>query len=505
MPHRCFRTTMRIHLKNKNKTSESIAGTMSNYGFTIPTSGYDSEDRLVSYNRTSGLTQSWSLSEVGDWDSVTTNGTAQSRAHGPSHELTAGAGSSVTTDTKGNITLIPASLRPNAVSLTSTWDMDNRLSTAVTGSTTVSHKYDALGRRVAHTKGSTTTVFVPAGQQTICDYAAAAAPASSTYRYVYASYIDEPVMRWQTSNSSRIYYHRNQQYSVTALTNGSGTILERYAYSAYGVPTITDAAGTPRSSSSYANRYTYTGREWDDVLHQYHYRARMYDAELGRFCSKDPIGYEGSRFNFFKYVDSAPLVAVDPNGLFRMPPKKPTHPPIKPWPERKRCCAGIDYDPLLHCCDGKTTITISSCLVCCREVRRLNPAIDVGTLGFIACCQGRWCTCDTSDIWDRINPIDNPRARRIIKSCIKEHEEMHIKRDNHGPCLCAAVPTRGGVPRREYRKSECRAYHVEYDCLKRNKMDCRGDRTCEAEVDLAIRRVLRNAKSDDHKCYTWYW
>lgn len=52
---------------NKNKTAESIAGTMSNYGFTIPTGGYDGEDRLVNYTRTYGLTQSWSLSERRRW------------------------------------------------------------------------------------------------------------------------------------------------------------------------------------------------------------------------------------------------------------------------------------------------------------------------------------------------------------------------------------------------------------------------------------------------------
>ncbi len=117
---------------NHNKTSETITGTMSNYGFSIPTGGYDGEDRLVSFNRTSGLSQSWSLSPVGDWNSVTTNGTAQTRTHGPTHELLTGAGSSVSTDVKGNITLIPSSLRPNASSLTSTWDFDNRLTSATT-------------------------------------------------------------------------------------------------------------------------------------------------------------------------------------------------------------------------------------------------------------------------------------------------------------------------------------------------------------------------------------
>ena len=133
---------------NKNKTSEVVSGTMSNYGFTIPTSGYDNEDRLVTYNRTSGLSQSWNLSTIGDWNSVTTNGTAQSRTHGLTHELLTAAGQSVTTDVKGNITLIPAVLRTNAQALATTWDFDNRMVTADVGnnsSVEVSHKYDALG------------------------------------------------------------------------------------------------------------------------------------------------------------------------------------------------------------------------------------------------------------------------------------------------------------------------------------------------------------------------
>ncbi|GAB5404833.1 MAG: hypothetical protein Aurels2KO_30640 [Aureliella sp.] len=102
---------------NKNKTAETITGTMSNYGFSIPTSGYDSEDRLVTFNRTSGLNQSWNLSAVGDRNSVTTNGTSQARTHGPTHELTALAGNAVSSDTKGNMTLIPSAARPDNVIL----------------------------------------------------------------------------------------------------------------------------------------------------------------------------------------------------------------------------------------------------------------------------------------------------------------------------------------------------------------------------------------------------
>jgi hypothetical protein len=58
----------------------------------------------------------------------------------------------------------------------------------------------------------------------------------------------------------------NQQYSVTAITTSTGAIAERYAYSAYGQPTILDASASVLSSLAINNRYTYTGREWDATL-----------------------------------------------------------------------------------------------------------------------------------------------------------------------------------------------------------------------------------------------
>ncbi|MEQ1828687.1 MAG: hypothetical protein ABL921_22180, partial [Pirellula sp.] len=96
---------------NKNKTSESISGTMSGYGFTQAGTACDDQDRLTGYARAnSNLTQSWSLTSVGDWSSITTNGTSQTRTHGPTHELLTAGGQNVTTDVKGNITVLPSNL-----------------------------------------------------------------------------------------------------------------------------------------------------------------------------------------------------------------------------------------------------------------------------------------------------------------------------------------------------------------------------------------------------------
>jgi RHS repeat-associated protein len=120
--------------------------------------------------------------------------------------------------------------------------------------------------------------------------------------------------------------HRNQQYSITAVSDGGGSVVERYAYTAYGQVTFADASGSVISKSAIANRYTFTGREWDEGLSLYHYRARMYDSVAGRFCSRDPIGYRGG-FNLFAYCGSMPLIYVDADGR---EPQDPTI--VKPEP-----------------------------------------------------------------------------------------------------------------------------------------------------------------------------
>jgi RHS repeat-associated protein len=295
---------------------------MSNYGFTSAGTSYDDEDRLTGFARASGtFTQSWSLTSVGDWNSITTNGTAQNRTHGPTHELLTAGGQSVKADPKGNITLLPAVLSSTLTPQTSrlSYDFDNKLKSADVdnnGSNDVTFQYDALGRRVARQGTSGSFIYVQQDQQTIADYGYGDAPSSPTHRYVYASYIDEPVVRKAAGTSGTIhYYHRNQQYSITAVTTSSGSVAERYAYTAYGQPTILDGSGSVLSSSAINNRYTYTGREWDQTIGLYHFRARWMSGLTGRFLTRDPIGFEGSKWDLYSFLENRALIGRDPSGL----------------------------------------------------------------------------------------------------------------------------------------------------------------------------------------------
>ena len=128
-----------------------------------------------------------------------------------------------------------------------------------------------------------------------------------------------PTLETTTVTEVALGYHRNQQYSITAMTTSTGAVTERYAYTAYGQPTILNASGTVLTSSAVGNRYTYTGREWDETLGLHHFRARWMSPLAGRFLGRDPIGYAGSEWHLVEPLGSSPLKNFDPFG------KEPTN------------------------------------------------------------------------------------------------------------------------------------------------------------------------------------
>ncbi|HYI39327.1 MAG TPA: RHS repeat-associated core domain-containing protein, partial [Allosphingosinicella sp.] len=62
------------------------------------------------------------------------------------------------------------------------------------------------------------------------------------------------------------------------------------------------------------SRFRYTGQYWLGEANLLYYRARIYDARLGRFLQPDPIGYGGG-MNMYAYVGGDPMNFTDPTGL----------------------------------------------------------------------------------------------------------------------------------------------------------------------------------------------
>ena len=175
----------------------------------------------------------------------------------------------------------------------------------------------------------------------------------------------------------RLYYVQNWRADVVAIVTSAGKLVERVRYSAYGIPTAfpagdTDSDGdwdaadsadigsnyTPGSayavrrdadldgdvdaadvthassitggyqtlgrdvltSHSVNNRRGYAGYEHAPDFagadrHLFHVRHRVYDAELGRWTRRDPLGYVDG-VGLYEYVSATVLIASDPWGLF---------------------------------------------------------------------------------------------------------------------------------------------------------------------------------------------
>jgi RHS repeat-associated protein len=112
------------------------------------------------------------------------------------------------------------------------------------------------------------------------------------------------------------YFTHDANFNVTSAVDTSGNVVERYDYSPYGEPIFLDANFDfdADSVSDIAHSRTYTGQRLDTETGLYQYRNRYYHAKLGRFISRDPIGYDGSQWNLYEYVGGRPTVARDPQG-----------------------------------------------------------------------------------------------------------------------------------------------------------------------------------------------
>lgn len=175
--------------------------------------------------------------------------------------------------------------------------------------TIATYTYDGLNRRISKTitATDTTTTYVYNKNQVVQEYE----EDTLTNTYIYASYIDDPIA--YKYNSNTYFFIKDRLYSIQAVTNSVGDIVESYSYNAFGIMSIKDANGNVILNSNVNNSITYTGRRYDSESGLYYYRNRMYSAELGRFIQRDPKGYVDG-MNLYAYVKNNPLKYLDPMG-----------------------------------------------------------------------------------------------------------------------------------------------------------------------------------------------
>jgi RHS repeat-associated protein len=194
-----------------------------------------------------------------------------------------------------------------------TWDYLNRLVMVTDLDTvgnevqTVEFSYDMYGRRLSKLVDSVATYFVYDRDDVILDFVDDGSNVVLDMRYLHGNRVDE-VLAQEDSNGNVTWLLTDYLGTIRDLVDNGGSVVNHLTYDSYGNV-------VSESDSAVDSRYRFTGREWDEEIDLYYYRARYYDGETGRFISVDPISFDSGTYNLYGYVDNNPISNIDPTGL----------------------------------------------------------------------------------------------------------------------------------------------------------------------------------------------
>src|SRR5579884_2597628 len=248
--------------------------------------------------------ESWSLDALGNFSSVTLNGTPTSRTTNQQNEVTAVGSSSLAFDANGNTTT-------DDQGHTLIYDAWNRLIQVKSGGTVLAtYSYDGLGRRVTENTGTLRDMYFSSAWQVVEEDAAGV----MTNQYVWSPvYVNALIER--DTPTQRLYVQQDADWNVTALVSVSGAAVERYLYDPYGAVTYLAGGWGSRSSSSYNWQYLFQGGRLSTATGLYNFQQRDYSPSLGRWVETDPSGFGGGDNNFYRAEGDNPVDSTDPAGL----------------------------------------------------------------------------------------------------------------------------------------------------------------------------------------------
>jgi RHS repeat-associated protein len=118
-----------------------------------------------------------------------------------------------------------------------------------------------------------------------------------------------------SAGKERHYALTDAMGSVTAVASTSGTVAERYSYTAFGQSQVMTTSFANRSMSLYDWQTRFHGEQRDEETGYYNYGYRYYLPELGKWPSRDPIVERGG-LNLYGFVENNGINELDVLGMF---------------------------------------------------------------------------------------------------------------------------------------------------------------------------------------------
>jgi RHS repeat-associated protein len=118
-------------------------------------------------------------------------------------------------------------------------------------------------------------------------------------------YLGDQLLAMTKPGEMAYYYHNDHLGTPRVLTDASGSVAWKAAYTPFGEAVI--------SVQMVENPFRFPGQYYDQETGLHYNYFRYYDPTTGRYVTPDPIGLEGG-INLFAYAASNPINAIDPGG-----------------------------------------------------------------------------------------------------------------------------------------------------------------------------------------------
>ncbi|MEU1495550.1 RHS repeat-associated core domain-containing protein [Streptomyces sp. NPDC005776] len=185
-----------------------------------------------------------------------------------------------------------------------TWNDEGKLASSTASGATTKFLYDAEGTRILKREPTTTTLYLPGGQELVLTKSTGALAGTRYYNVPGGSAI-------RTSNDGRVRLlvadpHGTNQLSVSATTLAAN----RRKTLPYGAPRGTAPTFWPGQKG-------FVGGDIDTTTGYTHIGARDYDTTTGRFISVDPLLEldKPQTIGGYAYAANNPVINSDPSGL----------------------------------------------------------------------------------------------------------------------------------------------------------------------------------------------
>ena len=283
--------------------TETLDGTSTLYEYA-----YDSLGRLTEVTANGAIKEEYAYGANGA-RSLETNAwrdiDERSYSYGADHRLLQAGDTTYEYDADGFLTSKTVDGETTTYTYASTGEL---LAVGLPDGSTIAYENDALGRRVAkYVDGVVTEKYLWQGRTQLL--AVYNADGSLKSRFLYA---DARMPVAMETGGQTYYLACDQVGSLRAVANASGTVVKTITYDSFGnvLEDSNEALEVP---------FGFAGGLYDADTGLVRFGYRDYDAEVGRWTAKDPIGFAGGDSDLYGYVNYNPIYLIDSNGQEEYP------------------------------------------------------------------------------------------------------------------------------------------------------------------------------------------